>query len=133
MKELIFQSDKLDPIDPKGHRRVPYRIYLPLSLRWALQNVAHLIPAKADIDRLPEGLPDQVVRAVEGFVNDAKVLGKWFCIKDGDLDDDQDEDILTAAAYVDDDGRYYISDYALYRAKGFHGPTPELIEMLCKS
>ena len=131
MLELIFKSDKPHPIDPRGERCLPYRDYSPLSLRWALEGIAHLTPEKADINRLPEGLPDPVIRAAEGFVNDAKVLGKWFCIKDGDLDDDQDEDILTAAAYVDDAGNYYIADYIIYHTNGFHGPTPELIRLLC--
>jgi len=132
---LIFKSDKIHPLDIKlsadQARCLPYRLYEPLSLRWSLEPIRHLTPNKASIDRLPEGLPDQVVRAVEGFVNDAKIHGKWFCIKDGDLDDDQDEDILTSAAYADEDGDYLITDYPLYQSNGYHGPTPKLIKLLC--
>lgn len=133
MKELIFQSNTFTPdkFSKGGQRCVPYRTYEPLSFTWALSSVAHLTPRKANIERLPEGLPDQVIRAVESFVNDAKILGRWFCVKSGEIEDDQDEDILTTAAYVDDEERYYVAEYTLYRSQGYYGPTPDLIRLLC--
>lgn len=135
MGELIFRSDKWDE---HYKRWEPYRVYDLLNHKWALEkaDVAHLTPDMADISRLPEGLPDQVVRTVEGFVNDAKIHGRWFCIRKGDLDDEQDEDVLTAAAYLteneDEDKRKpLIDDYHLHLSPGYHGPTPTLLRLLC--
>jgi hypothetical protein len=132
MGALIFKSDKFDPYYKRLH---PYRPYQPLSLRWAVEDGNELTPGLtpdlAVLDRIPEGLPDQVVRAIEGFVNDAKIHGYWFCVHDGDLDDDQDEDVLTAAAYRNDQGYPFIMEYKLHMAKGFYGPSIELLRTLC--
>ena len=128
MGELVFKSDQ---IDPYYKRLKPYRPYQPLDLRWKAETDSNLLPEKAELSRLPEGLPDQVVRAIEGFVLDAKEHGFWFCVKDGALHDDQDEDILTAAAYLNDQGFPFIAEYKLHSTGGFYGPSLELLRTLC--
>lgn len=133
MGELIFRSDKWDE---RYQRLRPYRVYDLLEHKWALAKagVAHLTPDMADITRLPKDMPEEVMRAVTGFVNDAKIHGRWFCIAKGDLDDDQDEDILTAAAHYIEEGdkpKALIDDYCSHSKPGFHGPSPLLVRMLC--
>ncbi len=128
MPELVFKSDQWDQ---RYNRPQPYRPYQPLDLRWEAEKDPHLLPKKAELSRLPEGLPDQVVRAIEGFVLDAKIHGFWFCVKDGALDDDQDEDVLTAAAYLNDQGFPFIAEYKLHSTGGFYGPSIELLRTLC--
>lgn len=132
MGALIFKSDKFDPYYKRLH---PYRPYQPLGLRWTIEEgdklTPGLTPENADLGRIPEGLPDQVVRAIEGFVNDAKIHGYWFCVHDGDLDDDQDEDVLTAAAYLNDQEEPLIVEYKLHATPGYYGPSVELLRTLC--
>lgn len=124
MAELMFRNE---------NPTLPYRVYLPLSLAWALKGLEHLTPDKADLGRLPADLPEPVQRAIECFVNDAKAHQRWFCIKDGDLDDDQDEDILQTAAFhfMDEEGQHLIVDYIVHDRSGYHGPSPLLIKLLC--
>lgn len=125
MGELLFKNE---------NPNVPYRVYDPIDMRWALKGLEHLTPDKADISRLPEALPEPVKRAIGYFVNDAKVHRRWFCIKDGDLDDDQDEDILNTASYPfgEDGDQHLLINYQVHSTKGFHGPSPVLVKLLCE-